>query len=229
MATTTNYSWTTPDDTALVKDGAAAIRTLGSSADTTVKNLNPGTTAGDIDYYTSSTAKARVGIGTAGQVLTVNSGATAPVWAAASAPSFVGCSLYSTTNQSIANNSFTAINFDAENYDTSGFHNNVTNNTRITIPAGKGGYYSVYTSLVFASNATGLRVIRIYINGVGAERNMVADDTAAGGIDFVVAASRIVYLDAGDYIEAFVYQTSGAPLNLYGQSVFNFQISYLGA
>jgi hypothetical protein len=31
MATTTNYSWTTPDDTDLVKDGAAAIRTLGSS------------------------------------------------------------------------------------------------------------------------------------------------------------------------------------------------------
>jgi hypothetical protein len=83
MATTTNYSWTTPDDTDLVKDGAAAIRTLGSSADTTVKDLNPGTTAGDIDYYTSSTAKARVAIGTAGQVLQVNAGATAPEWATA--------------------------------------------------------------------------------------------------------------------------------------------------
>ena len=81
MATTTNYSWTTPDDTDLVKDGAAAIRTLGSSADTTVKDLNPGTTAGDIDYYTSSTAKARVAIGTAGQVLKVNGGGTAPEWA----------------------------------------------------------------------------------------------------------------------------------------------------
>jgi len=82
MATTTNYSWTTPDDTDLVKDGAAAIRTLGSSADTTVKNLNPGTTAGDIDYYTSGTAKARIGIGTAGQLLAVNAGATAPEWIA---------------------------------------------------------------------------------------------------------------------------------------------------
>ena len=80
MATTTNYNWATPDDTDLVKDGASAIRTLGSSADTTVKNLNPGTTAGDIDYYTSSTAKARIAIGTANQVLQVNSGATAPEW-----------------------------------------------------------------------------------------------------------------------------------------------------
>jgi hypothetical protein len=97
MATTTNYSWTTPDDTALVKDGAAAIRTLGSSADTTVKALNPGTTAGDIDYYTTSTAKARIGIGTAGQVLAVNSGATAPEWVTSSSG---GMTLISTTSAS---------------------------------------------------------------------------------------------------------------------------------
>jgi len=36
MATTTNYGWTTPDDTALVKDGAAAIRALGTSIDTSM-------------------------------------------------------------------------------------------------------------------------------------------------------------------------------------------------
>lgn len=36
MATTTNFGWTTPDDTALVKDGAAAIRTLGSAIDTSL-------------------------------------------------------------------------------------------------------------------------------------------------------------------------------------------------
>jgi hypothetical protein len=78
MATTTNYGWTTPDDTALVKDGAAAIRTLGTSVDTTVKALSPGTTSGDVDYYTTSTTKARLGIGTTGQVLTVTGGV--PVW-----------------------------------------------------------------------------------------------------------------------------------------------------
>jgi hypothetical protein len=89
MATTTNYSWTTPDDTDLVKDGAAAIRTLGSSIDTSVKALSPGTTAGDIDYYTTSTAKARVGLGTANQVLRVNSGATAPEWATVSGGDFI--------------------------------------------------------------------------------------------------------------------------------------------
>jgi hypothetical protein len=38
MPTTTNYGWTTPADTDLVKDGALAIRTLGSAIDTTVYN-----------------------------------------------------------------------------------------------------------------------------------------------------------------------------------------------
>jgi hypothetical protein len=36
MATTTNYSWNTPNDTDYVKDGALAIRTLGSNADSTL-------------------------------------------------------------------------------------------------------------------------------------------------------------------------------------------------
>ena len=82
MATTTNYSWTTPDDTALVKDGAAAIRTLGTSVDTTTKNLNPETTLGDISYRSSTAnVNTRLPLGTAGQVLKVNSGATAPEWA----------------------------------------------------------------------------------------------------------------------------------------------------
>jgi hypothetical protein len=82
MATTTNYGWTTPDDTALVKDGAAAIRTLGSSVDTTTKNLNPETTLGDLAYRSSTAnVKTRLALGTAGQVLQVNSGANAPEWA----------------------------------------------------------------------------------------------------------------------------------------------------
>jgi len=81
MATTTNYGWTTPDDTALVKDGASAIRTLGSSVDTTTKNLNPETTLGDIVYRSSSAnVKTRLGIGSTGNVLTVAGGVR--TWAA---------------------------------------------------------------------------------------------------------------------------------------------------
>lgn len=80
MPTTTNYGWTTPADTDLVKDGASAIRTLGSGVDTTVKNLNPETTLGDISYRSSTAnTNTRLAIGTTGQVLTVSGGV--PTWA----------------------------------------------------------------------------------------------------------------------------------------------------
>lgn len=93
MATTTNYGWTTPDDTALVKDGAAAIRTLGSSVDTTTKNLNPSTTLGDIEYRSSSAnTNTRLAIGSTGDVLTVAGGV--PTWAAPTG----GMTLLSTTS-----------------------------------------------------------------------------------------------------------------------------------
>ena len=79
MANTTNYNWETPDDTDLVKDGAAAIRTLGNSVDTTTKALNPETTLGDIAYRSAtSNTNTRLPIGTAGQILAVSGGV--PAW-----------------------------------------------------------------------------------------------------------------------------------------------------
>ena len=43
MASTSAFGWETPDDTDLVKDGAAAIRTLGNSIDTSMADLKGGT------------------------------------------------------------------------------------------------------------------------------------------------------------------------------------------
>lgn len=42
MATTTNYAWTTPDNSGLVKNGAQDIRTLGSAVDTSLWNVGFG-------------------------------------------------------------------------------------------------------------------------------------------------------------------------------------------
>jgi hypothetical protein len=106
MATTTNYGWTTPDDTALVKDGAAAIRTLGSSVDTTTKALNPSTTLGDIEYRSSTAnTNTRLAIGTTGQILTVAGGV--PSWATPAAGG--GLTLISTTSLSGTSNALSSI------------------------------------------------------------------------------------------------------------------------
>lgn len=39
MATSPNYGWSEPDDTAFVKNGALAIRTLGNAVDSTVNKI----------------------------------------------------------------------------------------------------------------------------------------------------------------------------------------------
>jgi hypothetical protein len=122
MATTTNYGWTTPDDTALVKDGASAIRSLGTSVDTTTKNLNPSTTLGDIEYRSSTAnTNTRLGIGSSGQVLTVSGGV--PAWSAISAG---GMTLLSTTTLS---GSSTTISVGSGYNSVFGLIYGVTNNT----------------------------------------------------------------------------------------------------
>jgi hypothetical protein len=104
MATTTNYGWTTPDDTALVKDGAAAIRSLGTSIDTTLKTEIDAqipdsllTTKGDLIAATGASTPARLAVGTNNQVLTADSTtATGIKWATPTAPTS-GATLISRT------------------------------------------------------------------------------------------------------------------------------------
>jgi hypothetical protein len=94
MATTTNYSWTTPDDTALVKDGAAAIRSLGTAIDTTVFTNAGAAIAksivdakGDLIAGTADNTVARLASSASnGDLLTVDtSTATGLKWAAPAA------------------------------------------------------------------------------------------------------------------------------------------------
>lgn len=80
MATTTAFGWETPDDTDLVKDGAAAIRTLGSSIDTSMSELKGGTTgqllsktsATDMDF--TWTTPPTISTNVAGKNVVINSG-----------------------------------------------------------------------------------------------------------------------------------------------------------
>lgn len=185
------------------------------------------TTAGDVIYATGSNAVTRLGIGSTGQVLTVASGI--PSWATpAGGSTFVGVSVYGGT-LSIPNNTSTAVVFSAENFDTSSFHDNVTNNTRITIPSGKTGYYQVnLASGTFNITSTGTFYFQIKKNG--------SDIMETPANKFFTGAymgqgyAWIFYLTAGDYIQLYANQSSGGALDLYSnQANSNFSFSYLGA
>jgi len=104
---TTNYSFAMPTNTDLVKDLPADFEIFGQAVDTKIKDLNPETTDGDISYRGSTAnAKTRLPIGTAGQVLAVNSGATAPEWVTSSSG---GLTLLSTTTLSGATTTISGI------------------------------------------------------------------------------------------------------------------------
>jgi len=226
MATTTNYGWDTPDDTDLVKDGAAAIRTLGSSVDTTTKALNPSTTLGDIEYRSSTAnTNTRLAIGTTGQVLSVAAGV--PTWTTPSASGFVGVKVFKSATQSLSNATFTVSTFDSESFDTDGFHDNSVDNSRLTVPAGKAGKYLVYFATTFQSNNVGQRQVQIILN-------------AGGGTTFVTIGvssylgqtqgTTVLDLAVADFIELNCYQDSGGPLNINGTAnATYFGMNYLGA
>ena len=69
-----NFAYLKDTDTTTYYTGSA-----WTNLDTTGM-VNPMTTTGDTIYSSSGSTPARLGIGTAGQVLTVNAGATAPEW-----------------------------------------------------------------------------------------------------------------------------------------------------
>jgi hypothetical protein len=113
MPSTTNFGWTTPADTDLVKDGAAAIRTLGNGVDSSFVDLKGGTTGqvlsknsntdldftwiavdpltildakGDLITATAADTPARLAVGADGYVLTADSTQSTGIkWAAAGA------------------------------------------------------------------------------------------------------------------------------------------------
>jgi hypothetical protein len=116
MANTTNYNWETPDDTDLVKDGAAAIRTLGTAIDTTVFTNAGASIAktivdakGDIIAATAADTVSRLAVGANDTVLTADSSAATGLKWAAPAGGSGGMTLISTTTLSGSTTSLTSI------------------------------------------------------------------------------------------------------------------------
>lgn len=149
--------------------------------------------------------------------------------ASASSVSAVGARAYRSSNTSIANATVASIAFNAEDWDTDSMHSTVSNTSRLTVPAGKGGKWLVVGSIAFATNGTGIRMPRIHVNGSAGYRTTPTFNPVGGGFQTIAQVSDIVDVAAGDYFELYGYQTSGGSLNILAGSEATFLAAiYLG-
>lgn len=125
------------------------------------------------------------------------------------------CSVTHSVGVSPVTATWTLHAWDTEAYDTDTMHDNVTNNSRLV--AKTVGMYDLKVQIEWTANATGYRAVQIRKNSAG---------SAAGGTRvgwaFVsaatVASSTTVPFDkdvpmaVNDYLEVFVWQSSGAGL-----------------
>lgn len=122
-----------------------------------------------------------------------------------------GCSVYLQQSAvSFTNAVVGIISHTSEEYDTNGFHDNVSNPSRITIPSGLGGKYLLNWTFTSASQGLGTYgVWYVYVNGAGVNANGTylgwLSKKAPGANTWAENTSIVLNLAAGDYVEvAFV-------------------------
>lgn len=125
------------------------------------------------------------------------------------------CVVKRNNNLSIPNNAFTQVGFGTEVYDPLDMHSTATNSERVFIP--DAGLYLFVAWAQFNANTTGIRRLRFTTNG----GNSFAEDmnTAPNGAENTrLNCSGLRRMDAGQWVAVEAFQTSGAGLNLLGET-----------
>lgn len=225
-STTSSVLASTPTATKAAYDLANTANTTANSATTTANAAIPKstvTTAGDVIYATGSAAVTRLGIGSSGQVLAVSGGV--PAWTTIStSPTFMGCLARSTSSVAFTANTNRSIPFAAADiYDTNSFHDPASNNTRITIPTGKSGYYMISGLFSTSAGLASYMYMSFFKNGATLYDAQAAKNL--GSNNTFISTSLPAYLSAGDYIEMYVQVSDTVTTNV---SAY-YGVSYLGA
>lgn len=130
---------------------------------------------------------------------------------------FRGASVEKSASQSIANNVNTVVAWDQEVIDTDGFHDNVTNNSRFTIPAGV-SIVEIYLWALWQTNVAGFRQVALRFNNTATWyfENRIAPFDAVVGASHFVGTGPIAVVGA-DFFDVLAFQNSGVGLNFIGR------------
>lgn len=117
-------------------------------------------------------------------------------------------------NQTIANNFWDTIDFDTESFDYGTHHDTSTNNSRIT-PAVQ-GVWCFIAGIEWTANATGVRAVRLFLNGTSTIAGNTAEN-AGGSLVTRVSTSTLYEMNGStDYMEVQGLQLSGGNLDTVG-------------
>ncbi len=129
-----------------------------------------------------------------------------PSYIGATLAKMTGCRVRRTSDQSIPNDTVTAVSWDTEDIDEANYFDS-SSPTRFTIP--EAGWYLVTYFVDFAWHDSGIRYLYINSNGSTSRAIQTLPVSNTRG-----TISLVDYYDAGDYIECKVYQSSGGALNI---------------
>jgi hypothetical protein len=150
---------------------------------------------------------------TAERVLTAGVGLTLTDGGAGNAATLafgdIGARVYNDTAITITTATATALTFNQERYDTDTIHSTVADTSRLTCKTA--GKYFINGQISFDGSVTGLRDVRLDLNGAS-QIVFVRSDTLTGNT-YLHQVSTVWSLAVNDYVELVVYQTKGTDLD----------------
>ncbi len=161
----------------------------------------------DIYYRSAGWVLTRLPIWSGTQVLWVSAGI--PAWTTPSGWVWDhGCYLTQTTGTTGAFGAYTTLWFDTESYDTDGYHDNVTNNSRITIPASRWGTYIISGWAGQSVNFRALKLIKNWTTQLTVQGAVGSSWSPSGTDAGTFNLSWTGRLVVTDFVELQLYTTS---------------------
>jgi hypothetical protein len=119
-----------------------------------------------------------------------------------------------TSTQSIPTSTWTALTFATDDTDIGDMHSPSVNTSRLTVPSGEGGIYLVHGAVSFGASASGVRGIRLFLNGgATASLEQYVPGFSTSSVGPTVMVTELVSLAAGDYLEVQVFQDTGGSIS----------------